>query len=513
MDILNQKKHLLSYFCIFVFYLLLGSIIPLTQDDWTWHSQYGIEMLNERFSTLNGRYFGNISEIMATRSFVMRIISYAFLSTAAIFIVAKFVTFENNKSKIKYFSPVLITFILMLLMPSNLHKQTMSWFAGFYNYIPAAIATLLIFLYITNIFINKNNVSSLFTVIFLLSSFIGQLFMENHTIYNVVLLLTSLILYFAIYKKINLKLLSGFLLTMIGFITMFSNPYYLIILKGDSSYQKVGDEGGIIDSSIETIFNTIPDLMFFNQILIVTLICILTYFLYINHPFKESISNFKNYLILSGLFILPIYKFFIYDQLGFNEMKALLSLGFLNFSVCLYFLITICYVFYHCLSSMEKKIYAIGLIIQSVFVAGPLIIAAPISYRNFLINYFIFIIIVLILISEYEYINLRLQKFIILVLPISIVLILSTFSYITYHDHKRIDTLKKELMTHKEQKKFVVEKLPFEKYMQVSSPAPAGGERTNRWLRYHGINEQNIDIIFVPFKTKEDYLKSNKLNK
>lgn len=49
--------------------------------------------------------------------------------------------------------------------------------------------------------------------------------------------------------------------------------------------------------------------------------------------------------------------------------------------------------------------------------------------------------------------------------------------------------------------------------MQVSSPAPAGGERTNRWLRYHGINEQNIDIIFVPFKTKEDYLKSNKLNK
>ncbi len=45
----------------------MAMLTPLTHDDWDWYSNYGIQMLQERFANLNGRYLGNMLEIIAVR--------------------------------------------------------------------------------------------------------------------------------------------------------------------------------------------------------------------------------------------------------------------------------------------------------------------------------------------------------------------------------------------------------------------------------------------------------------
>lgn len=50
---------------LFIFYILMAIFTPLTHDDWDWYSQYGIQMLQEHFANLNGRYLGNLFEIVA----------------------------------------------------------------------------------------------------------------------------------------------------------------------------------------------------------------------------------------------------------------------------------------------------------------------------------------------------------------------------------------------------------------------------------------------------------------
>lgn len=62
---------------IFVFYLIMSMLTPLIHDDLQWANPYGIKMLNEGFQSLNGRYLGNLLEIIAVRLPLFRYITYS----------------------------------------------------------------------------------------------------------------------------------------------------------------------------------------------------------------------------------------------------------------------------------------------------------------------------------------------------------------------------------------------------------------------------------------------------
>lgn len=116
MKLLRINKTYLTVTALFIFYIFMAMLTPLTHDDWDWYSHYGIQMLQERFTNLNGRYLGNMLEIIAVRLDWFRWLSYAVFSISIIWIIGRFV----NEAKILYY--YLCAFILMLTIPSDIYK-------------------------------------------------------------------------------------------------------------------------------------------------------------------------------------------------------------------------------------------------------------------------------------------------------------------------------------------------------------------------------------------------------
>lgn len=76
---------------IFVFYLIMSMLTPLIHDDLQWANPYGIEMLNEGFQSLNGRYLGNLLEIIAVRLPLFRYTTYSVFALLIIRIIFQYI--------------------------------------------------------------------------------------------------------------------------------------------------------------------------------------------------------------------------------------------------------------------------------------------------------------------------------------------------------------------------------------------------------------------------------------
>ena len=76
---------------------------------------------------------------------------------------------------------IIITFTLSIIIPSSIYSETYGWFAGFYNYIPSSIVSLLFYILLYIYFmVRKKRVSIIFG--FLIACLFGQLFIEYDNI-------------------------------------------------------------------------------------------------------------------------------------------------------------------------------------------------------------------------------------------------------------------------------------------------------------------------------------------
>ena len=137
---------------------------------------------------------------------------------------------------------IIITFTLSIIIPSSIYSETYGWFAGFYNYIPSSIVSLLFYILLYIYFmVRKKRVSIIFG--FLIACLFGQLFIENMTIYNSLMILIGSIIYFFQHRKLSYYLIVGFMLSCIGAIIMFLNPIYFEIIEGKAAYYLISDKG------------------------------------------------------------------------------------------------------------------------------------------------------------------------------------------------------------------------------------------------------------------------------
>lgn len=192
------KKSYLTVTVLFIFYIFMAIFTPLTHDDWDWYSHYGVQMLQEHFANLNGRYLGNMLEIIAVRFDWFRWLTYAIFSASIIWIIGRFV---NDNKRVYYY---LYAFILMVTIPSEIYKQTYGWFAGFYNYVPATFCVLFIIWYISTILFKQKSLDPVTNILFYCVCFVGQFFMENTTLFNTMILFLP-IYYFFIYEQFELQ--------------------------------------------------------------------------------------------------------------------------------------------------------------------------------------------------------------------------------------------------------------------------------------------------------------------
>lgn len=462
---------------IFTYYLIMSVLTPLIHDDLQWGSAYGIQMLKEGFQSLNGRYLGNTLEIVAVRFPFFRYVSYSLCAVGVIALIFQFTTDMKRQQCDRSFSYLLI-FLFMLLIPTTIYSQIYGWFAGFYNYVPATLCAL----YLLRCYLKLLEGWSLGSwerrgALFV--GLIGQWFMENMTIFNVVIVTLFIVGIWFKYKAISIDTIVLFFTTIIGATVMFLNPNYMEILAGHSNYQKISDsQHGMLSKVLGTLLSKFPDYIIFQPIVILTIIAVLLA-LFVRH---RVVSRFQQWYYMIGLMSAPVYTLFIRIPFDFQDKQGDTGVALMNVIVGGLFFISVSMTILKVLPPGRMKRYCIVLLWTIPVMVAPLLIVQPMGPRNFYAVYIIYVIITMGLLSK---VNIRPYRFVLILTTMMATSFIIIFSIISIAQYQRIQSLETAIQHNPSLTSYTVERLPFESYMQHSSPYDE--KKTEIFKTYWGV--------------------------
>lgn len=461
----NSKR--ITIALIFIFFFIIAFYTPLTGDDWAWATNEGIQRLKEGFHMYNGRYAGNITEIILTRAGIIRPLVMALIMT---YIIVKMVQLTNKKV-ILYGAG----FLLILLMPIIIFQQTISWTAGYTNYVvPIAIfVTYLVDL--KRIMYEDYQPSRLKIAIMFILAIIGQLFVEHMTLYIFIATIFVFIYYYVKNKKINHYLLWYMLGSIIGLIIMFSNGTYIYNLT-HKDYRRIGAENNdsLIVNAIHVYIEPISRILVYTFSIVNVIIASLL----AKHAKKIS---FLNYISLAITFLFITNQMLIHIPIR-AKIVAVLSV--------IMILVNFYLIFKTQLSKV--KIGQIAFLYMSAYaVIAPLLVVNPFGYRNFVFSYFLFIIIILIMIEDFTFTDFAKKA----IVTLSVVLALQ-YGYYFFKNNAvnedRLTCLKKQAKN--ETDTYYVTTLPYEQFLWAS--VPQIDIYKERFMEYHHLKpKKHIKLI------------------
>ncbi|MBI5975938.1 DUF6056 family protein [Staphylococcus canis] len=455
------KHYHLVWYSI-VFYIIMAMLMPLVHDDLEWANAYGIEMLTTFYADLNGRYLGNTLEVIAVRVSLFRYITYALFSILLIKVIVQLVEDITETTQYRTFFYI-STWMWLLIIPVAIYSQTYGWFAGFYNYVPVTICTLFLLMYSIRI-LKGIKLTKLEQGIMCLIALIGQWFMENHTLFHVLLLGVLIIVQWFRRRHIARYIYIAFGLAIVGAILMFSSPNYRTILAGESSYQKVSDEEqGMFAKTIGTLVTQFPQQVVFNSILLITVMSILLMVYVYQSQLKMTMKGF----LMSSLSVTPIYGYLIRIPFGFERLRMEPIVAILDTTVTLFLFSIMIYTLYRVMNSKRMKYATIILVCAIPFLIAPLLMVQPIGPRNFFPAYSIGVIINTVLLQR---LDIRPMKTFLGIVVIAQIYLILVFSVITVAQHDRISKVQRALEANPDMTHYSMARLPFESRMQHSSP-------------------------------------------
>lgn len=365
----------ISYAILFCLMLFILYKAPMRLDDWTWGSNIGIERLKNWFYGYNGRYVGNIIVILLLR---IPTLSRALIQIAILLLCFKIVYLILQKNKYS-----LMCFLMaFMMMPLEVYSETITWVAGYANYI-ISLFFLLLSIYVGLEALKNKRYNDKQNVFFCILIFGGQLILETVTVYTCIYFAAILAIYVLKYKKILKTLLAYFLSAVAGALVMFSNTSYLSAFLGDGgNYKEIKLNGGgitIIKAAWETFCKTIAPVWFNNSQVISIVLLIVMLFLW-----EYSNKKYKRRMQVLGLCIV---SFVIYDVLdkqwenvidNSNTFLALTVVG-----IIVYVLATIIFA----IPELNYKSYFLILALSQIVLIAPLLFISPINDRCFLHGY------------------------------------------------------------------------------------------------------------------------------
>lgn len=456
----------LELFFIFVFYLVIARLLIHSGDDWAWGSEIGINRMKNYFDNYNGRYVGNIVEIIITRSMVARLLIYAFVNTSIIYVLYLLTS--------KKFNPLFL-FLPLLLMPVTIYQETYGWLAGFANY---NVSTLLVLSLLYLVTRKDSNVWS-YPVIFILS-FLGQFFVENVSIATMFMAFVGMVIAFAKKEKI-MGYLIWLISSVIGFIIMFSNSAY----HADDNMRGLSN----IDFSVfvETLITTWSEFLIKENALLLILFAFTMYYLS-----KKSYLSLATIAISSYFFVRQLMNI---DYTMQHRYILLIEFGL----IIIYVLAMIVIVSKTEEIKLLEKIKFFYILLFSVVLVGPFLILTPFGPRNILTSYVLLLLCLFILLKP-EAIKIdRLSK------PVLVICLSTACLFISLHtmnkivENKRVTQLKSDVRAGSKEVEFM--RLPFEFLGHDLTPKD-GGVQSKRQKKYHHIS---LDVKFniIDFKSVE----------
>ena len=193
--ILNRKKIVQPDIWIFLllaaFYLWMAAQIPYAHDDWDWGLDIGLRQLLG--ATLNGRYGGNFLVVVMTR---WEILKTVIMGGCCLLIPALMTHVVIGEEKTHPLLTFLLSNLLLLTMAKEVWQQTYGWVAGFANYVISGIFLLIGISQLLRVFTSEPKWKKTpgRDALYGLSALLGQLFLENLSIYMVLAVLLAMVI-------------------------------------------------------------------------------------------------------------------------------------------------------------------------------------------------------------------------------------------------------------------------------------------------------------------------------
>lgn len=499
------KEVFKNIFVLFFLFFLLALLFPYMGDDWTWGSTMGLDRLRIFFDNYNGRYLGNLLVLALTRSKLLDAVVMAMSYT-----LTCFACYQYAKEK----SPWLLWFavILFFLMPKEIFAQAIVWTAGYCNYVPSAVISVVFLLSVRNITGLNPPVSEKkpgkIAMMFLLG-FCGALFVENVTVFHICFA-AGIILYtffrFRKYYYAHFSFLSG---AMIGACVMFSNSVYHEIAVGDDTYRHVPHSiYGLVDYVIEHA-NVILSYIIYNNLLICGIATALLVVLALSGDKEDTGFVGKRYALAAfhlfsfllicfkkNIFGFLWYQFSYSTETGFL-LEVLLALLYV-FSI---FLMILCFV---------EKGRKFRMLLPLYCVAGslmPLLVVDPLGPRCMFVGYLLMMVFIVDLAG---YLSARLalrekwlSRIVCLILAVQVLVFANIFYSVHYYNTLRLETAKKQAEAGKQT--ILVSDLPHSEYLWNCIPEKKLEER---YKMFYGLDE-SLQFEIISYEKLKDLPENN----
>lgn len=483
---MKEKKILLRYGILFVLLTALCWLFPYTGDDWVWGSNVGIDRLHDWFRDYNGRYLGNLSVIVMTRSNLLKALIMSAVLSGIIFCIEKIM----QRKWVFY-----VSCLLLLLLPREIVAQAIVWTSGFSNYTISALLILMYIAYVYPVLSGKLPEKKYWHAVplFLLGISV-VLFMEHITIYTVVMAFGVIVYTFFKFRKVFIQHISFLAGSIVGTCIMFSNGAYRMIFNKEDVYRTIGSG----DAS-EGIIDVIPEQLCLNNVwlnvMLLVVCCVLFY------QCKQTIENNKYGRFacpaLMVMFAYVVWSVFSVLGLGSANKQAVLvcfEAGFTLLFVASVIAFTV--IIGLCCDCLWKMLFWNASILCLTL---PLFVVTPIGARCFFITYIMYMLLFMEIccrcqpLSEKFVLNgKRLRQACLCINIVALVFYFMIFSSIAYVDRDRLQHVKKGLAAG--EKKIEIKHLPYESYLWVPTPTDREWHRKYAWFHHFPEKQKLIDV-------------------
>lgn len=453
---INKSK--LFYLIIFIILLLICYFFPYTGDDWAWGTNIGVERLLSGFKDYNGRYLGNLMVLLLTRSRILR----AIIMSITLFVIPLLISRIVSNKQDKINKNIYLSTLLILLIPTSIFQQSISWTSGFCNYVFPIVFILIYLLINKEIKSKKQNNNLKLSFICFILGFVSTLFIEHMTIYAIILAIFLVFYNFIIEKKFKTCNVSFLIGVLIGAAIMFSNGAYVNVLNSADTYRSVKTSNPIFNI-ISSYFNTISNYLFTNNFILNIFMSFISLKLLYdalkneNHKFKKVFYKLLMFFYVSFI-IYSLFNNFYLSLFGIYKkyIDGLISLIFLILSFVM-IIFTI--------NSKEKKQELLFYLISICLITGPLFFVTPVGPRCFFPTYIIF---VLYITTFVDYISFSDKLIFLIKTSIVIMFLIYIFIFVNVFivDNKR----QKLIKNGGNSEKLVLPKLPYESYLWYANP-------------------------------------------
>lgn len=217
-----MKKY--NYFFIFLFFLIISILMPISGDDWG-NYLIGKEGLHRMVGNAIGMYFDwegrfvsrLLINLLTYHKWIFNIV-ISLLLTLFIYFISKLLPSKHSK-----FAGLLL-FLSILCLDNKIFTQTILWVAGSITYLFPTLLTLIYIVVYFKYLRGKRNYSKWVYIISFLFSLAMPMFVENIAFSYVFLNGLLLIYEYIKYKRINKLLLMNCIISFVGAFLMLVSP-------------------------------------------------------------------------------------------------------------------------------------------------------------------------------------------------------------------------------------------------------------------------------------------------